>query len=45
MDTMESASAKRLKKFGGYLKLVMKELTKSRILKLELLLMIMKCLK
>ena len=45
MNTIELANAKQLKKFRGFLKLLMKELTKSRILKLEFLLMIMKCLK
>ena len=45
MNTIELANAKWPKKFREYLKLHMKELTKSRILKLEFLLMNMKCLK
>ena len=42
---MNEYNAKWPKKFREYLKLHMKELTKSRILKLEFLLMNMKCLK
>ena len=45
MNTIELTNEKRLKKFGEYLKVPMKELTKSKILKLEFLLMNVKCLK
>ena len=45
MNIIEFVNAKRLKRFGEYYKLPMKELTKSKILKLRFLLMIMKCSK
>ena len=43
MNIIEFVNAKRLRKFGGYLKLPMKEPTKSKILKLEFMLFIKKC--
>ena len=43
LSIIEFVNAKQLRMFGGYSKLPMKEPTKSKILKLEFLLMIMKC--
>ena len=45
MNIIEFVTVKRLRRFGVYSKLPMKEQTKLKILKLEFLLMIMKCSK
>ena len=45
MSIIELVNVKRLRRFGEYYKLPIKELPKSKILKLEFLKMIMKCSK